>query len=113
MKRCNKLITKSKKTTSVYGHLIMVKLAWSYIISHSKKLDIVPLSWFEFTWIDHAVTSPPANQPVAPESERARDQWQCAAVTPQFKVFCSCLKTFNLLIYRVLFTDPFTNSIRR
>ena len=44
------------------------------------------MSRFEFTWIDLALTSPLANQPVASDSERALDQWQCAAVTPQVNV---------------------------
>ena len=55
---------------------------------------IVPVSRFEFTWIDPAVTSPLANQPVASESERARDQSQCAGVTPQVNLsfsFVSCV----------------------
>ena len=43
----------------------------------------VPVSRFEFTWIDLALASLLANQPVASESERARDHWQCAAMTPQ------------------------------
>ena len=37
----------------------------------------------EFDRIDPAITSPLANQPVASESERARDQRQRAALTPQ------------------------------
>ena len=48
-----------------------------------REVELVPLSRFEFTWIDLGLTSLLANQPVASESERARDQWQCAAVTPQ------------------------------
>ena len=42
-----------------------------------------PVSRFEFTWIDLAVTSLLANQPVASESVRARDQWELAAMTPR------------------------------
>ena len=38
---------------------------------------------FEFTWIDLAATSLLANQPVASESGRARDQCLPAAMTPQ------------------------------
>ena len=39
------------------------------------------MSRFEFEQIDLAVTSPLANQPVASESERSRDQCQSVAVT--------------------------------
>ncbi len=42
-----------------------------------------PVSRFEFTLIDLAVTSLLANQPVASESVRARDQWELAAMTPR------------------------------
>ena len=40
------------------------------------------VSRFEIERIDLAITSLLANQPVASESERARDQCQSAAVTP-------------------------------
>ena len=43
----------------------------------------MPVTRFEFTWIDLALTSLLANQPVASDSECARDQLQCAAVTAQ------------------------------
>ena len=40
------------------------------------------VSWFEFEQIVLAITSLLANQSIALESERARDQCQSAAVTP-------------------------------
>ena len=46
-----------------------------------REVTVLVVSRFEFTWIDLALTSPLADQPVASESERSRDQWQCAAVT--------------------------------
>ena len=39
-----------------------------------RSVDLVPESRFEFTCIDIAVTSLLANQPLASESERPRDQ---------------------------------------
>ena len=52
----------------------------------------MPASRFEFERIDLAITSLLSNQPVALESERARDQCQSAAVTRRSNlVFRSCL----------------------
>ena len=71
------------------------------VLAHIDERSIwVPLSRFEFDRIDLAITSLWANQPVASESERARDQCQRAAVTPagqsQFFVPVSCLQTYLL-----------------
>ena len=51
----------------------------------------MPTSRFEFKRIDLAITSLLSNQPVALESERARDQCQSAAVTPPVKFSFSFL----------------------
>ena len=44
------------------------------------------VSQFEFDLIDLAITSLLANQPVAYESECARDRCQSAAVTPSYNL---------------------------
>ncbi len=56
----------------------------------------MPVTRFEFTWIDLALTSLLANQPVASDSECARDQLQCAAVTAQVNLSFS----FTFRVYR-------------
>ena len=72
----------------------MSPLCFRAILFWAAPLFCSPVSRFEFTWFDLALTSPLANQPVASESERVRDQWQCAAVTPQVNLsfsFVSCV----------------------
>ena len=64
-----------------YSRSIMQMVVVHYLVVSVKVL--LPVSRFESTWIDLALTSLMADQPVASESERARDQWQCAAVTSQ------------------------------
>ena len=62
-----------------------------------------PVSRFEFEQIDLAITSVLANQPVASESERARDQYQSAAVTPPVNLsFCSCLASPDIYLTLLL-----------
>ena len=51
----------------------------------------LPVLRFEFERIDLASNSLPTNQPVASESERARDQCQSTAVTPPVNLSFSFL----------------------
>ena len=52
-----------------------------------REVELVPVSRVEFTRIDLAMTWLLANQLVTSESERAREQCQCAAVTPPINLF--------------------------
>ena len=91
-----------------------------------------PVSQFKFTWIDLALTSLLANQPVASESGLARDQCLRAVVTPQVNLsfsifiehcrqltvsivvspysFSDWLTVFCLAVLNIVFTGQITNS---
>ena len=72
----------------------------------------VPVSRFEFTWIDLAVTSLLANQPVASESSRARYQCLHAAVTlPVNLSFSFASRVSRHLIYFIAVHRQLTVSI--
>ena len=90
----------------------------------NRKVNAFPVSRFRFTWIDLAVTSLLANQPVASESGHARDRCLRAVVTPQVNLSFSFLSrvprhlnysfsdwlTILCLAVFTLFTDLITNS---
>ena len=54
-----------------------------------------PVSRFEFERIDLAITPLLANQPVASEPERVREQCQIAAVIPPVNLCFSFLSRFS------------------
>ena len=63
------------------------------------------VSRLKFEWIDLAITSLLANQPVASESVRADYPSQCAAVTPPVNLSFSFLSRVFIYLIDFIATD--------
>ena len=74
-------------------------------------LTALSVSRFEFTWIDLAVTSLLANQPIASESKRARDRCQRTAVTPQVNLSFRSRQLTVSVVVSAIFVFRLVDSI--